>query len=114
MQYGSTAQSTSTISFPVDLQQPFRQFNSNTSAMVRDALPSEIVRSDARPIRVTKHPQDIVCTFESCRSVIESIWSGRNPAISGHVDLVVYIGMRDWYPSYCFETMARRDRYYYK
>ncbi|KAK0706138.1 hypothetical protein B0T26DRAFT_862104 [Lasiosphaeria miniovina] len=85
---------------------PYLEWDFNTSAMIRDALPAAITRPGAEPIKITKHPDNVQCSYGPCTQLIESVWNHPN---NKKVDLAVHIGMNPPFPGFYFETRARRD-----
>lgn len=106
------------------------EYDYNTSALVRDALPDTIERPNKKSIRILKYDRDTRDTYEDVRHVSREICSGessiyrpvshsdqeKDPKHSRkvRVDLIVHLGMvaLGWRPDqFRFETVARRDGY---
>lgn len=105
--------------------QPFIEYDYNTSQLVRDALPDIIRRSNKRDIRIFKYFRDTMDTYDDVRHVSRDIWSGKcslflpkpepdDKEEHANVDFILHLGMNAlrWDPNqFRFETIARRDGY---
>ncbi|PGH12101.1 hypothetical protein AJ79_04500 [Helicocarpus griseus UAMH5409] len=105
--------------------QLFMEFDFNTSALVRDALPNVILRPDKKTILIRKYSRDTRDTYEGVRRVSREIWGGKRSCFlpehqpgddEGYVkvDLILHLGMiaLGWNPDqFRFETTGRRDGY---
>ena len=101
------------------------EYDFNTSALVRDALPDVIERPNGREnitIRIRKFQRDTRDTYEDVRRVSHDIWGGSAALFSDaktddsriDIDFIVHFGMiaLGWDPNqFRFETVARRDGY---
>lgn len=102
-----------------DRSQPFREYDYNTSAMVRDGLPALIKRKDKSPITILKYPHDIKCIYTDVLVLTPELWSGKRSVYelgsSSHktfgIDLMLHIGMHPDDDVYFFEKRARRGKY---
>ena len=96
------------------------EYDFNTSALVRDALPDVIVRPEKQDIRIRKYQRDTRDTYEDVRKVSKEIWGG-SAVLFGEkegdlidIDIILHFGMiaLGWDPNqFRFETVARRDGY---
>ena len=104
---------------PLTHHQPFREYDYNTSAMVRDSLPPLITRKDKAPITILKYPHDIECIYTDVLALTPELWSGKRSVYelgsSSHktvgLDLMLHIGMHPDDDVYFFEKRARRGKY---
>lgn len=98
---------------------PFREYDYNTSVMVRDGVPALITRKDKLPITVFKYPHDIKCIYTDVLALTPELWSGKRSVYelgsSSHktvdIDLMLHIGMHPDDDVYFFEKRARRGKY---
>lgn len=105
--------------------QPFMEYEYNTSQLVRDALPNIIIRSNKRDVRIFKYFRDTLDTYDDVRHVSRDIWTGKRSLFLPkpepgdkeehvNVDFILHLGMvaLGWDPNqFRFETIARRDGY---
>jgi len=88
--------------------------------MIRDALPSQIVRQNKPTINIVKYPQGIPCIYPWVIDMAKKLASGDRAVFDGNVpadvepfqpDLIIHMGMTGRETGYIFETLARRDGY---
>lgn len=91
----------------------------NTSGMIRDILPRQIVRSGKPTITIIKYPDDTLCIYLWMIEAVKKILSGDRALYQGQVpdgdtpftpDLILHLGMTDS-PFFEFYEFARKDGY---
>ncbi|KAK7910620.1 pyroglutamyl-peptidase [Apiospora marii] len=105
---------------------PFREYDFNTSQLVRDALPDTITREGHPDIRVLKYARDTRDIYEDVRRVSREIWGGsrslflpepqpgEEDEFHVEIDFILHLGMISLGgdpTQFRFETVARRDGY---
>lgn len=99
-----------------------KEYNFNTSAMIRDSIPNSSLTGTDKDIHVLKYPIDVECTFESMGNMIDEVWSRKlavfHPGAQDNqtidYNLVIHMGMREGEDRICFESMARKERMKFK
>lgn len=95
--------------------QPFRDYDFNSSGLVRDGLPSQIIRKDKSPINILKYPHDVNCVYDEVLAVGTKLWSGRRSVYElgsksekrVDVDLMIHLGMHPDEEGFFVEKRAR-------
>lgn len=97
------------------------QYDYNTSALTRDALPDTIHRPGKRTLRIFKYARDTRDTYADVRQVSKDIWGGErgfyipqeddDNSEKVDIDFIVHLGMEVRGDRFQIETRARRDGY---
>ncbi|KAJ3493112.1 hypothetical protein NLG97_g4941 [Lecanicillium saksenae] len=96
--------------------QAYDDFDFNTAALIRDALPPVIPRTMRPSIKVYRYAIDTPCTYKFSIHAMDDIWSGRAVGIGESlpvdpVHIALHLGMRPSHPGYCIEARARKEGY---
>lgn len=107
------------VSRQTNPHQPYREYDYNNSAAVRDGLPSQITRNDKPPINIIRYPHDINCIYTELLDLTPQLWNGKRSVYEPgsdstkplEIDLMIHIGMHPDDDVYFLETRARRGKY---
>lgn len=103
-----------------DFKKPFGDHKTNSSLLVRDALPTDIEGPNKRNIEILKYHWDTLDTWSDIQIMAQEIWGGKRSLflpssedsndLEVDVDFVLHLGQMSG-EGYDFETHARRDGY---